>query len=264
MKYFVLISDSIILPKPEEVTETPEETLSEQNTEQNEALQTVDDIAEPQDIEILPDDDGLYPDENEEIYEEESAEAEETPDQSLAFLYTNSTSGNVILHDTAETDFLLMGYNPAVLAMTELDKTESDTAAEESAYAEESELQEEAEADEGAKDETDEEPTQNTTVEPEVDEDPFLFSEKYNLKACYLSDLKSLADNARHLGIDAVVLDKIDANDTDRKKNLSIVSQAIFGAGYELVYFHLTKSKQLSCHFLIRFLLQSLHIHSTH
>lgn len=241
MKYFVLISDSTILPKPEEVTETPEETLSEQNTEQNEALQTVDDIAEPQDIEILPDDDGLYPDENEEIYEEESAEAEETPDQSLAFLYTNSTSGNVILHDTAETDFLLMGYNPAVLAMTELDKTESDTAAEESAYAEESELQEEAEADEGAKDETNEEPTQNTTVEPEVDEDPFLFSEKYNLKACYLSDLKSLADNARHLGIDAVVLDKIDANDTDRKKNLSIVSQAIFGAGYELVYFHLTK-----------------------
>ncbi|MBQ4121405.1 MAG: signal peptidase I [Clostridia bacterium] len=239
MKYFVLISDSTILPKPSDVVdETPEEILPEQN----EITEEADDTTEPEEIEVLTDEDGTYPDSFEEETEEPTEEeAEATTENSLDFLYTNSTSGNVILHETAETDFLLMGYNPAVLAMTELDKTESDTTAEESAYAEESELQAEDETTEETQSETEEAPTENTTVEAEVDEDPFLFSEKYNLKACYLSDLKTLSDNARRLGIDAVVLDQIDANDSDRKKNLSTVSQAIFDAGYELVYFHLTK-----------------------
>ena len=239
MKYFVLISDSTILPKPaEEVSDILEDTLSDEKPEQNEVLQDTDETKEPEDIEVLTDEDGTYPDSREEINEESLPE--ETPVNSLDFLYTNSTSGNVILHDTAETDFLLMGYNPAVLAMTELDKSESDTTAEESAYAEEMELQTETDENNSVQ-ENCEEVAESTTVEAEVDEDPFRFSEKYKLNACYLSDVKSLSDNARRLGIDAVILDKIDANDSDRKKNLSSVSQAIFGAGYDLVYFHLTK-----------------------
>lgn len=240
MKYFVLISDSTVLPKPIEETEAIEETLPVQEDEQNEAPQESVDIAETEEIEVLTDEDGTYPAFREEAEEEELPQEDESPLKSLDFLYINSTSGNVILHETAETDFLLMGYNPAVLAMTELDKSESDTAAEESAYAEESELQSEVSEEDKAEGDN-EEPIESTTVEAEVDEDPFRFKEKYHLKACYLSDVKSLSDNARRLGIDAVVLDKIDANDSDRKKNLSTVSQAIFGAGYELVYFHLTK-----------------------
>jgi len=235
MKYFVLISDSTILPKPSDVDETPEETLAEQD----EITEETADTAEPEEIEVLTDEDGTYPESFEEETEEPTEEA--TTENSLEFLYTNSTSGNVILHETAETDFLLMGYNPAVLAMTELDKTESDVAAEESAYAEESELQSETDEIQESEEIGEEESTENTTVEAEVDEDPFLFSEKYNLKACYLADVKTLSDNARRLGIDAVILDQIDANDSDRKKNLSSVSEAIFGAGYDLVYFHLTK-----------------------
>lgn len=240
MKYFVLISDSTVLPKPIEETEAVEEIIPEEEAEQNETPQESVDIAEPEEIEVLTDEDGNYPDFREEAEEEELPQENEAPLKSLDFLYINSTSGNVILHDTAETDFLLMGYNPAVLAMTELDKSESDTTAEESAYAEESELQSEVNEEEKTE-ESNEEAPETTTVEAEVDEDPFRFKEKYNLKACYLSDVKSLSDNARRLGIDAVVLDKIDANDSDRKKKLSTVSQAIFGAGYELVYFHLTK-----------------------
>ena len=232
MKYFVLISDSTILPKPLEADDTLEAPLPEQE----ESLQDIPDTIDEQDIDILPDEEDITPDE-----QEETEDKEELPENSLDFLYTNSTSGNVILHETAETDFLLMGYNPAVLAMTELDKTESDLAAEESAYAEESKLQEETEASDESVSQTEVSPAENTTVEAEVDKDPFLFSEKYNLTACYLSDLKTLSDNARRLGIDAVVLDGIDANDPDRKKSLSTVSKAIFGAGYDLVYFHLTK-----------------------
>lgn len=236
MKYFVLISDSTILPKPSDFADSLDETSPEQDALQQE----YDDTAEEQEIEVMSDEEELCPVEQEEIREDTSSEENETPEKSIDFLYTNSTSGNVILHETAETDFLLMGYNPAVLAMTELDKTESDTTAEESAYAEESELQAGDES-EGPETEAEEAAAENTTVEAEVDEDPFLFSEKYNLKACYLSDLSSLSDNARRLGIDAVLLDKIDADDTDRKKSLSTVAQAIFGAGYDLVYFHLTK-----------------------
>lgn len=234
MKYFVLISDSTILPKPSEMEEPIEEALPEQE-EIAEDSANIADIEE--EVEILTDEDGTYPESHEEA-EEEQPEEETEPEKNLEFLYTNSTSGNVILHETAETDFLLMGYNPAVLDMTALDKSESDTAAEESAYAEESELSSETDKTEES---GEEEPVEHVTVEAEVDEAPFRFSEKYNLKACYLSDVKTLSDNARRLGIDAVVLDKIDANDSDRKKKLSTVSEAIFGAGYDLVYFHLTK-----------------------
>lgn len=240
MKYFVLISDSTILPKPAENTEPFEEAIPEQDTAQNEVLQEANETTEPEEIEVLTDEDGTYPESREEEPEEEPLQEDVLP-KSLDFLYINSTSGNVILHETAETDFLLMGYNPAVLAMTELDKSGSDTTAEESAYAEESELQSESCETDTTEENGEEAPTETTTVEAEIDEDPFRFKEKYNLNACYLSDVKSLSDNARRLGIDAVVLDKIDANDSDRKKNLASVSQAIFGAGYDLVYFHLTK-----------------------
>lgn len=236
MKYFVLISDSTILPKPTEVEETLTEPRTESFDEQIKTAEDNSDITSPDEIEVMTDEDGIYPDSPVEEPENISEE-EEKPNKSLSFLYTNSTSGNVILHETAETDFLLMGYNPAVLDMTELDKSETDTTAEESAYTEESELS--SESNDTVKNE--EEPTENITVEADVDEDPFRFSEKYNLKACYLSDVKPLSDNARRLGIDAVVLDGIDTDLSDRKKNLSTVSKAIFGAGYDLVYFHLTK-----------------------
>ena len=177
MKYFVLISDSTVLPKPIEETEAIEKVLPEQEEEQNEAPQESVDIAEPEEIEVLTDEDGTYPDFREEAEEEELPPEEEAPLKSLDFLYINSTSGNVILHETAETDFLLMGYNPAVLAMTELDKSESDTAAEESAYAEESELQSEA-SEETQEDSVEKEAAENTTVEAEVDETPFRFHDK--------------------------------------------------------------------------------------
>ena len=52
MKYFVLISESTILPKPaEEVSDILEDTLSDEKPEQNEVLQDTDETKEPEDIE---------------------------------------------------------------------------------------------------------------------------------------------------------------------------------------------------------------------